>query len=242
MAIIGLDEKKKRPSNGLGVGGLSGDDDDMYYPVFGASTGSQSDGGTSSVKTPITPAQQAVLDANKAKTAAVFAAAQAEVDRQAKLKSQAQAAAVLKATTTAAAQGKSQAEIDKAAKQAMLAVNLKQPIIVAPVPDMSVPPQDAYNAYKNANTPEAIIAAERGVQKKNQDAQKEADYQQKIRAQLEADKKAQGTIIVPPTTATGPIVPVAAPDMWTGLEIWITNWNKGWTDFFTSIKTTLGIK
>jgi hypothetical protein len=237
MTIMGLDEKKKRPSNGLGVGGLSGDDDDMYYPVFGAATGNQSGGAT--VKTPITPAQQAVIDANKAKTAAIFAAAQAEVDRQAKNRADAQAAAVVKATADAQAKGKSQAEIDKAVKDAQLSVLLKQPIVVAPTPDMSKPPEQAYDAYKNANTPEAIIAAERAVQLKNQQAQKEADYQQKLRAQLEADQKAQGTTDVP---STGPIVPVAAPDMWTGLEIWIANWNKGWADFFTSIKTTLGIK
>lgn len=46
--------------------------------------------------------------------------------------------------------------------------------------------------------------------------------------------------VVPTVNTTTVVVPAGLPAFTP--DMWIVNWNKGWTDFFTSIKSTLGIK
>jgi hypothetical protein len=144
MSILGLKDDKplgKRkvlvnphPYDGLGEMGVTGDGD-MYEPVFGRMVNESGGGGSTTTK--MTDAQKKLAAENAIKTKATFDAMQAEVDAKAKAVAQAQQTAKNAAIAKATAEGKSQAEIDKAAKAAITKVALENPIIVGSTPSVA---------------------------------------------------------------------------------------------------------
>lgn len=140
MAIMGIEDErpnlgKRKPlvyvrPAGLGVDGLTGDED-MYEPVLGRMTMDSGGGGSTTSTKTMTAEEKAQIAANKAQTEATFNAMNESVKQQTAAKAAAQQAAKAQAIAEAQAAGKSQAEIDKAAKAAITRVALEQPIIVA---------------------------------------------------------------------------------------------------------------
>jgi hypothetical protein len=142
MAIMGLeDEQKKRRMinqnskfvTDVRASGITGPDDELYYPVLGMRI-AEGGGGSSTPPKPMTEAEKAAAIENQKRTKAMFDAMQAEADAKAKAVAAAQEAAKAKAIADATAAGKSQAEIDKAAKNAQLKVLLDTGPIVGTAP------------------------------------------------------------------------------------------------------------